>query len=127
MSSRQGGRSAPRKLFAIVVLVAIGYVASVLVPVVVASFQFSQTMDSEALNGPVNEPASIVHQRLVARAETLGLPISREQIVVRKDGPRLEIDADYVVPIELFGGIAFDWRFQPHKVGTRRPPAFNRD
>lgn len=127
MSASRNGRAAPRKLVAIVVLAAIAYLASVLVPVVVSSFRFSQAVGSEALNGPVNEPATVVKRRLLARAETLGLALSPEQLVVQKDGPRFVLDADYVVPIRLFGVVAFDWRFRLHKEGTRRPPVFTRD
>jgi hypothetical protein len=112
------------KLVALVVLLVIAYVAAVTIPVVVATFRFSQAMDEEVLHGEANEAATLVHGRLVAAADRLGLDMSPGQIVVKKSGAHYEIDADYVVPIEFIGGFTFDWRFRPHKEGTRRPPAF---
>ncbi|MGD8331213.1 MAG: hypothetical protein PVJ49_17415, partial [Acidobacteriota bacterium] len=113
------------KLFALVVLVAIAYVAAVTIPVVISSFQFSQAMDTEVLYGPANEAAGMVHRRLVAQAEALGLRMSAEQIVVKKSGPRYEIDASYIVPIE-FLGVTYNWQFNPHKEGVRRSTAYLR-
>jgi len=120
------GTALPGKLFALLVLLVIAYVAAVTIPVVVSSFQFSQAMDTEVLYGPANEPAGMVHRRLVARAEALGLSVSAEQIVVKKNGSRYEIDATYSVPIELIAGVTFDWRFNPHKEGLRRSTAYLR-
>lgn len=122
----KGGAGMIRKLGAIVVLLVIGYVAALVLPVVVSTFRFSQAMDSEVMRGPPSESAGTVRRRLVARAKTLGLNIPEEQIVVQKSGPRYEIDADYVVPLEMIGGFSFDWRFQPHKAGVRRSTAFLR-
>ena len=79
---------------------------------------------SDALLHRAGVAASFVHGRLVAAADRLGLDISPRQIVVQKNGAHYEIDADYVVPLEFFGGFTIDWRFRPHKEGTRRPPAF---
>lgn len=121
------GNSLNRVLIAVLVTLTLGYIASVLVPVVIASFRFSQAMDSEVVRGPLNEPAASVHRRLVGKAHELGLPVAPEGIVVTKDGPRFDIRADYVVAVEMIGGISFDWRLHPHKQGTRRPPAFAPD
>jgi hypothetical protein len=115
------------KLVALVVLATIAYVAAVTIPAVMSTFRLSQAMDDEVLHGPMNEPASVVHRRLLARAEQLGLPVTAKQIVVAKSGPRYEIDADYVVPIVLFAGVSFDWHFRPHKEGVRRSTTFVRD
>jgi hypothetical protein len=112
------------KLVALVVLLVIAYVAAVTIPVVVSTFRFSQAMDEEVLHGEANEAASLVHGRLVAAAHRLGLDISPGQIVVKKNGAHFDIDANYVVPLEFFGAFTIDWHFQPHKEGTRRPPAF---
>jgi len=124
---REGGGNIARKLVAMVVLLVIAYAAAVTIPVVLATFRFAQAMDDEVLHGPANEPASTVQRRLEARAEILGLEIPRGHIVVQKTGTRYEIDADYIVPIELVGGIAFDWPFHPHKAGVRRSDAYLRD
>lgn len=123
MIRNQAGTSMVRQLIAIVILLAIAYVAAVTIPVVLSTFRFAQAMDTEVLHGRMNEPASLVHRRLVATAKTLDLDIPAKQIVVTKNGPRYEISADYVVPIELVGGIKLDWHFQPHKVGVRRSTA----
>lgn len=127
MGRSRGARLLLGKLFAIIALAAIAYVAAVTIPVVLATFRFSQAMDTEVMHGRANESTGMVHRRLVARAETLGLDIAPEQIVVSKSGARYEISANYVVPIELIGGITFDWRFTPHKAGMRRSTALLRD
>ena len=122
--SRRGG-SALRLPVVVSLTLAVVYAASVLLPVAGASFRFSQAMATEASQGPVNEPATFIHDRLLVEAKRLGLDIPARQIVVKKDGPELAIDADYVVPVDIFGGISFDWRFQPHRAGTRRPDAID--
>jgi hypothetical protein len=123
---RGDGTPIVRKLFALVVLLVIGYTAAVTIPVVIKSFEFSQSMDNEVLYGPANEPAGMVHRRLVARAEALGLQMSAEQIVVKKSGPRYEIDASYSMPIEFLAGVTYEWQFNPHKEGVRRSTAYLR-
>lgn len=121
MTRGQGRTPLLSKLVALVVLLVIAYSAVVMIPVVVSTFRFSQAMDEEVLHGAINESASSVHGRLVAAAYRLGLDVSPGQIVVKKNGAHYEIDADYVVPLEFFGGFKIDWRFRPHKEGTRRP------
>ena len=121
MKHGRAGNSVMGRLFALVVLLVIGYVAAVTIPVAVSTFRFSQAMGNEVLHGPIDEAASVVQRRLVAAANRQGLEMSPEQIVVKKSGARYEIDAQYAIPVEFVGGVMFDWHFRPHKEGTRRP------
>ncbi len=108
--------------FAVLVAV-IGYVAVQVVPRVVTSFRFAQAMQNEVLYGPVSEPPSVIHRRLVAEAERLGLNIRPEAIVVQKEGARLSISANYVTRVDLAGGFEFDWPVAQRYEGVRRGPA----
>jgi len=121
MKRSRAGNSMVSRLFALVVLLAIAYVAAVTIPVAISTFRFSQAMGNEVLHGPIDEAVSLVQRRLIAAANRLGLEMSPEQIVVKKSGARYEIDAQYAIPVEFIGGVMFDWHFRPHKEGTRRP------
>ena len=79
-------------------------------------------MQDEVLYGPIAEPASAIHRRLVREASRLGLEIRPEAIVVSKRGATLSIRASYVSHIELVGGLSFDWPLNQHYEGTRRAP-----
>lgn len=115
--------AAVRTIYFVLLTVGIGYAAVKVVPEVVTSFRFAQAMQDEVLYGPVNEPASTIHRRLVGEADRLGLEISADAIVVRKSGAKLSISVTYLARIELAGGLGFDWPLDQHYEGTRRAPA----
>jgi hypothetical protein len=111
-----------RALNFLVFAACVGYLAVQVVPTVAKSFRFAQAMQDEVLNGPVGEPPSVIHGRLVEEARRLGLEIPAEAIVVRKDGARLSISATYAARIELAGDFDFDWPLDQRYEGTRRAP-----
>lgn len=122
--ARESRSSTVAKMVYFVFLTAcFGYTGMKLVPPVLTSFRFAQTMQDEVLYGPVNEPASTIHLRLVRKARRLGLDVSPEAIVVHKRGATLDISARYTARIELFGRFDIDWPLDQHYEGTRRPPA----
>jgi len=127
MARGNGDKSILSKLFAVATLAVIAYLVAAVVPLLVSSFRLSQAMDDEVLHGNLNESANIVRRRIVDQATTLGLDIPVEQIVVTKNGPQYTIDANYIVPIELIGGVTFDWHVRTHKRGIRRSTALLHD
>jgi hypothetical protein len=112
-----------RTIYFFVLAAVLSYAAAKVVPVVVTSFRFAQAMQAEVLHGPVNEPASTIHRRLVGDADRLGLEIPPEALLVEKRGAALSISARYVAHVEVFRGFAIDWPVDQHYQGTRRSSA----
>ena len=124
MGSPSSERSLPRRLVSVLLLIIIGYVGARMIPIAISTFQFSQAMSQEVMYGPVNEPASFIHERLINEARHLGLPLDPQRVVVEKRGANLRIHATYTVRVDFLEGVGFDWYFHPDHTGTRRPPAF---
>ena len=93
MTGRRNRKRLLPKLVALAVLLVIAYFASLTIPVVVATFRFSQAMDEEVLHGEASEAASLVHGRLVAAAYRLGLEVSGAGQTA--EGPLPELEGIY--------------------------------
>lgn len=118
-----GGRLLRAAYFVLLTLV-LGYAGASVFPVVASTFRFSQAIQHEVMYGTANEPAALIHRRLVGEAGRLGLNVPPDSIVIEKRGARLQISANYVARIRLPGGFTVDWPFDTSHEGTRRPPAF---
>jgi len=118
-----GGRLLRAAYFVLLTLV-LGYVGTTVFPVVASTFRFSQAIHHEVMYGTANEPAALIHRRLVGEASRLGLNVPPDSIVIEQRGARLQISANYVARIRLPGGFTVDWPFDTSHEGTRRPPAF---
>jgi hypothetical protein len=117
--------SAARMTYFVLLTLVLGYCAAKVVPAVAASFRFAQVMQDEVLHGPVNEPASTIHRRLIGEASRLGIEVAPDAIVVDKRGATLNISARYLARVELLG-MDIDWPIDQRYEGTRRPPATSR-
>jgi hypothetical protein len=102
----------------------LGYAGATVFPVVSSTFKFSQAIQHEVMYGTANEPAALIHRRLVGEASRLGLNVPPDSIVIEQRGARLQISANYVARIQLPGGFTVDWPFDTSHEGTRRPPTF---
>jgi len=116
-SSRdRAGRGALGCLASIVLLGLIGYIAVQFLPPWMHYEQFRDEMRSDA-RFAVTLPDSVIRIRLMAQADTLGLPPEAKRIVIRRRTgrlPTIRISAEYTERIKLpIFGIKL-LHFKPH-------------
>ncbi|MEO8378392.1 MAG: hypothetical protein ABI779_01890 [Acidobacteriota bacterium] len=99
-------------LFGIVVLIAAGLAAYRLIPVKVKTADLRETVVSEGRSAGSHNDGRI-HQNILRHATELELPVTAEQIKVRRANSYIYIDVDYTVPIE-FPGFTYQWKFHHH-------------
>lgn len=96
-------------LWLLVLLAAIG-VAAKLIPVKIASAELYDFMEEQAMFAARTKPDEI-KKRILRRADELGLPLTKKNLVVERRAGRVRMRATYVVPIEL-PGYTFEWPFE---------------
>ncbi len=105
--TRPGERGGTRLKFflALLLTAAIIYTLIRIVPVYVKSYDFQDTVRTEARFAGVNNRQPVeIRQRLFQKAQELGLPMRPEQIVVvpvSRGGVRISVS--YSVPVQLIG------------------------
>lgn len=107
MGHKWSGERAGGKLQLVIVLLitAVIVIAVVrIVPVYVRDFEFKETVREEAKFASVrqSEPGG-VRQRLLQKAQELGIPMAPEQIQVSPAGNGVRISVRYNVPVQLPG------------------------
>ena len=115
----ESGKSSIRGVFALVLIVGMVYFSMKFIPVRTAAYQFNDAIRDEVIYaGSRRTNDDQIMKDLLDRAVILGLPITREQIAIRRSGRKyIIIDASYTVTIELIGGYKYDWSFSPHHEG----------
>ena len=89
-------------LISLVILIAGIYVAYVLIPVKIKTYEFKDAMRDQARFGAVHTKRhDIVHERLMKKARRLGIPLKPENLQVEREGGTFIITARYSVPIDL--------------------------
>ena len=80
------------------------------IPVKMASAELYDYMEEAARSTGVNTTAEEVSKAILQRAADLKLPLTKEGLTVVRDGDRLRMRAEYVVPVE-FPGYTYNWHF----------------
>jgi len=89
-------------LICLVILIAGIYVAWVLIPIKVKTYEFKDAMRDQARYGAVHtKRIEIVHERLMKKARRLGIPLKAEDLKIERDGGTFVITAQYAVPVDL--------------------------
>jgi len=86
------------------------YFAFVFIPVYIAAYDFDSAMQSQAQFAGAEKPDEIILQELLAKAAELELPITEENIRIRRTSSKLIINADYTVPVRT-PFFTYEWRF----------------
>ena len=114
------GKNSIRGVFALLMIVALVYGGMKFIPVRASALQFSDAIRDEVVyaGGRRRMTDDEIMTHLLESAVVLGLPITRENITIRRAGRKyIVIDVEYTVPIELVGGYTWDWSFSPHHEG----------
>lgn len=89
----------------VVALVILGLFAAALgwlAPVYLRHYRFGQAVERlMAEPGLAERPPEVVQVAVAARAASLGLPVKPEQVRVGRSSGRLEVEARYVVRVDL--------------------------
>lgn len=80
------------------------------VPVKIASAELHDFMEEVARATGVNSTSEEVKKAILQRAAELKLPVNKEDVTVEKQGDRIRMRAEYVVPVE-FPGYTYQWHF----------------
>ena len=96
---------------AIVALVA--YVLLKVVPVKIATSTFYDTMQEQAAFGSIKSIQQIEYE-VLRKAQELKLPITKENLIIKRDKQALTIEAHYELTIDFFNGLyKYVWKLDP--------------
>ena len=88
-------------LISLVLLASGAYTAYVLIPIKVRTYEFYDSMRTEARFGAVRRRDQIVHDRLMKKARQLQIPLKAENLEIKRDGGQYIVIAHYTIPIDL--------------------------
>ena len=98
------------------ILGAMAFAGIKIVPVYFANYQMQDSMNSEsrfALTGYPKKGPSDVQDDIFKKAQDLGIPAKRDDIVVQMENGSVSIAMDYTVPIDLVV-YQLTLQFHPH-------------
>ena len=91
-----------RALIGLCVIVAVIYTAWKLVPPYFHDYQFQDVVSEEArMNTYTARSENDIRESIFKKAQDLDIPITRDQINVRREGQTVNISADYIVHVDL--------------------------
>ena len=88
----------------LVILALVGYCLVQIVPVKVASSQFEDFMQEEAGFGSVKNLTQL-EKEILAKARELKIPLTKENLSVRRSAKEITIEAHYQMTVDFFGGL----------------------
>ena len=102
----------------ILVLVTMALVGAVLVPPYAENWKLQRYLN-ELIDDPAtaSQPPEATRSKVVEKASTLGLPLSREDVQVTPSQNAVRIDALYVVHVDI-AGYTVDLHFRPAAGGS---------
>jgi len=99
-------------LFGLVLLVVAGVAAYRLIPIKVKAADLRDTVMDEARSAGRNDDGR-VRGAILKHAKELELPVTPEQVKIKRGNAYITIDVEYTVPVE-FPGFTYDWKFHHH-------------
>ncbi len=95
------------------VLALIGYCLYKIVPVKVATSAFYDFMQEEAGFGSIKTVQQIEYE-ILARARELNVPVTKDNLTIKKARESITIEAHYEITIDFFNGAyKYVWKFDP--------------
>jgi hypothetical protein len=116
VQNREKGGAKLNLVITLAILGAMGFAGVKIVPVYFANYQMQDSMNSEsrfALTGYPKKGPSDVQDDIFKKAQDLGIPAKRDDIVVQMENGSVSIAMDYTVPIDLVV-YQFTLQFHPH-------------
>ena len=83
-----------------------------MIPVKVNSAELADYMVEVAQFQSANKPPEELKKLIIFRAGELGIPLTKENVSVVRNGDRIRMTVDYTVPVD-FPGYTYNWHFHP--------------
>lgn len=99
-------------LVGLVLLLLAGLIAYKMIPVKVKSADLRDTVQDYAKSGGQHNDKEIT-RAIVSKAESLGLPVTDENVEISRPTNAIKIEVKYAVPVK-FPGYTHNWKFH-HK------------
>ena len=115
MTRTRGDRGEGRVGCVIWVLVVglIGYCLYQIVPAKIANSSFDDAMTEQASFGSIKSVKQIEYD-LLQKANDLGVPVTKDNLIITKTREKITIEAHYTVEIVFFGGAyKYVWKRDP--------------
>ena len=94
-------------------VVLVGYVLYKVVPVKIATSTFYDTMQEQASFGSIKSTQQIEFA-ILQKARELELPISKENLIIKRAKEAITIEAHYELTIDFFNGMyKYVWKLDP--------------
>ncbi|HYO77167.1 MAG TPA: hypothetical protein VE010_11945 [Thermoanaerobaculia bacterium] len=99
-------------LVGLAVLLLAGLVAYRMIPIKVKAAELRDTVVDEAKSAGQHNVKHI-RRAILAKAEKLDLPVTDDDIEIKRASAEITIDVTYTVPVE-FPGFTYEWNFHHH-------------
>jgi len=95
------------------ILILVGYVLYKVVPVKIATSTFYDAMQEQASFGSIKGLGQIEYA-ILQKARELDLPITKENLIIKRSKEAITIEAHYVMTIDFFNGLyKYVWKLDP--------------
>lgn len=108
------GKGSLGNIVFILVALALVYFGFMFIPVRINTFSFMDAMNEEA-SFAAHRNDKVIKDNLIRFAREKNLPISGEQITVKREPGRMTVEADYTVVVDTIF-FTYDWRFKEKAV-----------
>jgi hypothetical protein len=109
---RQRGEGQFGCLIGLAVLLLAGLVAYRMIPIKIKAAELRDEIVDQAKSAGQNNDKRIM-QSILAKAESLELPITEEDVEIQRKAAEIKIDVTYTVPVN-FPGYTYQWNFHHH-------------
>lgn len=109
---REAGEGQGGCLFGIVLLIVAVFIAYKIVPVKANMADLRQAVTDEGKSAGTHND-SVIMKSILTKAESLNLPVTEDNVEIKRTGNNIYIDVDYTVPIQ-FPGYVYQWHEHTH-------------
>jgi hypothetical protein len=110
MTNRQSGEGRLGFIITLVVFLVGVFLAIKIVPVRIDGYQFREMLREEARYASIHRNDSVVVQRILDTAESLNIPLKKENLTIRRSKVEVVISVSYEKPVDLNVG-TYTYRF----------------
>ena len=111
-SRHEAGEGQLGCVFGIVLLIVAIFIAFKIVPVKANMADLRQTITDEGKSAGTHSDA-VIMKSILTKAESENLPVTEDDVTIKRAGNNIYIDVDYTVPVR-FPGYVYQWHEHTH-------------